>query len=59
MKKLSILAALFVLGGCAMAEKGNFYDDVDWKKVSQIEQGARAGGAQIVWVTYPTKPREK
>ena len=59
---LLAVAAAFGLSGCMSSSdaglaKSQFYDDIDWHKMSIITQEARLRGHDIVWINPPTKKK--
>jgi hypothetical protein len=51
---LSLAAAAFALTGCA-SMSGESRSDIDYVKVANIENAARAVGVSVYWFNYPTK----
>jgi starvation-inducible outer membrane lipoprotein len=56
MTKTLLIAAVMVMAGCSTVDPAKAPDpDVDHAYVAKVEQSARLGGAQVVWVQRPTK----
>ena len=61
---LMIAAAAIGLSGCMSSTnsglaKSQFYDDIDWRKMSIITAEARLRGHDIVWINPPTKKKSE
>lgn len=53
MRMLALIACLALLAGCASQPQSEYV--VDNQYIAKVNEGARIGGGQIVWVNYPTK----
>ena len=53
MRLVALCLSLFVLSGCASTAPAT---QVDEQYVARVEQSARLGGAQVVWVHMPQRP---
>ena len=54
MRYLVLLALAAVVSGCASIG-ADTRSAIDFNKVWQVENAARAVGVQVYWVNYPTK----
>ncbi|GAB3260684.1 hypothetical protein [Chitinimonas naiadis] len=51
MRLLALTACLALLAGCATQSEYV----LDQQYITKVNEGARIGGGQIVWINYPTK----